>query len=272
MGIIGINGKIGSGKDTVGLIIQYLVSCKNDKPAVGSWTINGFVNTSDWKVKKFADKLKDIICILIGCDRKQLEDREFKKKELGKEWDYYIFGKNFVSKSEIIQKYKDEWGSEPTDYWLNSQKVAMTPRKLLQLLGTECGRDIIHPNIWINALMSEYKPIGYREKVGNTNRLEVNFVHGKMVGTPTNCEPIYPNWVITDMRFPNELEAIRSRDGVTIRVNRQGYGTSMLALANDHESETALDGATFDYVIDNNSDIQSLIEKVKQILIKEGIL
>ena len=40
-----------------------------------------------------------------------------------------------------------------------------------------------------------------------------------------------------------------------------------------HESETALDNYEgFDYVIDNNSDIQSLIEHVKTILIKEKII
>ena len=38
------------------------------------------------------------------------------------------------------------------------------------------------------------------------------------------------------------------------------------------KAETALDKSEFDYVVDNDSDIQSLIEKVKQILIKERLL
>lgn len=33
---------------------------------------------SEYKIKKFADKLKDIVCILIGCTREQLEDSKFK--------------------------------------------------------------------------------------------------------------------------------------------------------------------------------------------------
>ena len=34
----------------------------------------------------------------------------------------------------------------------------------------------------------------------------------------------------------------------------------------NHPSETALDDYEFDFVIDNNSDIPSLVEKVKQII------
>jgi len=39
-----------------------------------------------------------------------------------------------------------------------------------------------------------------------------------------------------------------------------------------HPSETALDTATFDYIIDNNGTIEELIIKVKKILIKERII
>jgi hypothetical protein len=28
----------------------------------------------------------------------------------------------------------------------------------MQLIGTDCGRDIIHPNIWLNATMEKYVP------------------------------------------------------------------------------------------------------------------
>ena len=35
-----------------------------------------------------------------------------------------------------------------------------------------------------------------------------------------NLCPEYPNWIITDCRFPNEAKAIKDRDGISIRVNR----------------------------------------------------
>ena len=37
----------------------------------------------------FADKLKDSVGVMFGCTRKQLEDREFKERELGEEWTKY---------------------------------------------------------------------------------------------------------------------------------------------------------------------------------------
>ena len=75
------------------------------------------------------------------------------------------------------------------------------------------------------------------------------------------------NWIITDVRFPNELEAIEKRGGLTIRVERSRYSNGDF-----HASETALDNAEFDYTINNNGTIEQLIEKVREILIKEGII
>lgn len=89
--LIGISGKMGSGKDTVGYIVQYLTDpyAKKDNLSFEKWLDEksevpaGYAYTaSDWEVKKYADKLKDIVCMLIGCTRGQLEDREFKEKTM----------------------------------------------------------------------------------------------------------------------------------------------------------------------------------------------
>ena len=78
----------------------------------------------------------------------------------------------------------------------------------------------------------------------------------------------YPNWIITDMRFPNELKAVESKDGVTIRINRP----QLIERDFEHFSETALDNHNFDYVIDNSGSLADLENKVKEILIKEKII
>ena len=36
----------------------------------------------------------------------------------------------------------------------------------------------------------------------------------------------FPNWLITDVRFPNEVDAIKERQGITIRINREYLKTS----------------------------------------------
>lgn len=76
----------------------------------------------------------------------------------------------------------------------------------------------------------------------------------------------HPNWIITDMRFPNEMEAVELREGVTIKVVRPGTAVGT------HPSETALDDAYFDHVISNDGTIEDLIEKVRQVLTIERII
>lgn len=164
--IIGTSGKAGSGKDTVGNIINYLTSVHKD---------NGYNDNIDYskletsfEIKKFADKLKDIVCILIGCTREQLEDREFKEKELGEEWirygyadghnDHYRNGE-WTKSMNVVFCDKERYEQELRINWQTAYKVHYTPRLLLQHIGTELFREQLHPQIWINALMADYKPI-----------------------------------------------------------------------------------------------------------------
>ena len=148
--IIGISGKINSGKDTVGEIVQIISASPHfTDEAVLSFIGRQHLN-SIWEIKKFADKLKDMACMLLGCTREQLEDREFKEKELGEEWHKYQHenGQWYCT----IEHYNSLTKNRQA-YW---SLIKLTPRLLLQLLGTECGRQIIHPNIWTVSLMNEY--------------------------------------------------------------------------------------------------------------------
>ena len=97
--IISISGLKNSGKDLVGKIIQYL-AIKNRQYSFEKfveytskhnvWGEDGhYPYMSDWKIKKFADKLKDIVCILLDCSRKDLENEEFKDKELDEKWEVF---------------------------------------------------------------------------------------------------------------------------------------------------------------------------------------
>ena len=277
--VFGISGKINSGKDTVGKIIQILT----DSPHFTDKGVKGFLKrellSPKFINKKFADKLKDNLCSLIGCTREQLEDRDFKEKELPEEWWYWYM------------KLDGGYGTIMLDYLTTTKEqlsmyeglvlVKPTPRLLLQLLGTEAGRDIIHPNLWVIALFSDYKPVTGMHKFNPLDHDLSKGVHNALI------ESMYPNWVITDMRFPNELEAVKRHKGITIRVNRLTENqrlqlTKVRAgrinniteeiIKNEHPSETALDNATFDYVIDNNGTIEELIQKVRIILQREKII
>ena len=245
--IIGISGKKTVGKNTIAKIINQLTNNKYEE-------------------KCFADKLKDIICILIGCSRDQLENESFKSKELGEEWWYWYMERD-GGYSPIILDYLTTTKKELKSYE-GLELIKPTPRFLLQFIGTNLFRNQLHPEIWVNSLMNEYKP--YSIPIKDLG-----------VGKGFEWGETYPNFIITDTRFPNELEAVKKRGGITIRVNRpcnicggSGYHkmSCPVSKSGEHYSETALDSAEFDYVVDNNSDIQSLIEKIKQVLIREKLL
>lgn len=125
--IIGINGYSGSGKDTVGKLIQ-IASCNTipDGHDVDE-LINNYTQhewwleeQSGWEVKKWAGKLKSIASLLTGIPVKKFEDQEFKKTQLGPQW-------------------------------------GMTVRDFLQKLGTDGLRTGLHENTWVNALMADYE-------------------------------------------------------------------------------------------------------------------
>jgi hypothetical protein len=235
--IIGINGYSGSGKDTVGTIIQYLL-CPHHNPNESLQKILKDPNfhewwledDSGWEIKKWAGKLKVVAAMLTGIPVEKFEDQEFKKTLLGPEWGEVSYNNPLNS----IEPFKNIPFNQ-----------LMTVREFLQKLGTNALRDGLHENVWVNALMSDY--IG-------------------MYDLDTD-KTTYPNWIITDTRFPNEAQAIKQANGIIIRVERPGVKP-----INDHPSEVSLDKWEFDHVIENKGSVEDLAEKVKQILQTHKIL
>jgi hypothetical protein len=111
----------------------------------------------------------------------------------------------------------------------------------------------------VNALFADYKGLPYKEwNDGQFNPYPIKREYTEHLQ--------FPNWIITDMRFPNEMEAIEKREGVTIKVVRPGTVTG------EHPSEIALDGHTMHYEIINDGTIEDLVEKVREILIERNII
>jgi len=100
-------------------------------------------------------------------------------------------------------------------------------RRLLQVFGTEVGREMFGKDIWITKAL---------EGVEFSDRV-----------------------VVTDVRFPDEAEAIKSLFGEVWRIDR---GLPI----NDHISENALRNWQFDATFDNNGTIPDLTRKVEDYL------
>jgi hypothetical protein len=71
-------------------MFQYLTSEYQNKYSFENWLDRVDKYKSDpyspIEIKKFADKLKDMVCVLLSCTREKLEDREFKNTPLGEHW------------------------------------------------------------------------------------------------------------------------------------------------------------------------------------------
>jgi len=105
--------------------------------------------------------------------------------------------------------------------WEDAKRNYPEVRRLLQRMGTEAGRDVFGEQIWVNKTLGKLDP--------------------------------QKNYIITDVRFQNEADAIRDLGGQMWRVTRPGTGP-----VNCHSSEVALDNYVFDYNVENKGDLQEL--------------
>ena len=226
--LIGIAGKIGSGKDLVANIIQYLTHdhYKNNHSfeyfQIENSKRNDYPNYLKWKIKKFADAPKEIICILLGCTRKQLESQEFKNSLLPEHLCRYNVYKSPSSKIP----YRANISYTEFNYWneLVIKKSISTVRDLLIYLANDMFRDGYDSDIWINTLFNQYK--GVPATIIDQN-LPITLSGDSFYGVTEDIEVkhgriglLYPNWIITDVRYKNEAEYIKNKGGILIRINR----------------------------------------------------
>jgi hypothetical protein len=267
--IIGLTGHKQVGKDTVARIIQFLTTVREN--AVGfneaflQQAIFGeaeyVVKDSSWQIKKFAYAVKQICSILTGIPIEDFEKEEVKNSYLEEEWWYYGFSGEFIPYLPHISNAKE---------WKNVL-VKPTIRELMQKVGTDAMRDNVHTDVWVNTLMRQY----------------IRELDNGYTGDNTGWLGNYPNWIISDVRFPNECKAIKDRKGTIVKVDdskrlignvhdelgiitKGAWRAASVGL--DHISETALDNYEPDYTIDNSGTIEELIDKVKEMLIHFKLL
>lgn len=290
--IIGIAGKAQAGKDTIGEIIQYLQYNLDHGTNISfaDFQIYSLGYNNKWQIKKFAYKVKQILSLLTGIPVEDFEKEEVKNSYLGEEWNQYyckiILSTGGVRQSDLVLSQEEcaKYAVEYIEYLeknnlkvniseVQTVEVNTTIRQALQWIGTDLFRDKFHPQTWVNALMSDYKA----EVIDYVDNADIQIPLGEGDYGSMN----YPNWIITDCRFPNETQAILDRNGILIRVNRpciqcNGLGYHKLDCSVgllEHSSEKNLDDyKEFHYIIDNNSTIEDLIQTVKLILTELNII
>jgi len=288
--IVGVSGKKQHGKDTVIRMFNWIIAAKklgeDQLPPMREYVLDHSIEiNTEWEFKKYADKLKDIICMLTGCTREQLEDEEFKNSYMPVAWNKRVYG-SYASNFGKIKQTEETYNKNPRFYCLEydvedttevdrRQKESMlfftdrinyfdamdyrdrkyctqerrTYRDALQFIGTDLFRKQFNDNTWVDATMADYKG------VPAPNGLPGGYIK-------------FPNWFISDMRFPNEVKAIKERGGLLIRINRPSVVST-----DTHESETALDDFKgFDLVITNNDDLDGIYQILLPFVEKSFVL
>ena len=114
--------------------------------------------------------------------------------------------------------------------------IGKSPRELMQLLGTEFGRDLISQSIWMDTLSRRITAFSAA-------------LHGAIV--------------ITDVRFPNEADLITRLGGQVWRIVRPEYATTSHC---GHASEQQQDKITPRITLINDGTLEMLYEQIDDAL------
>jgi len=191
----------------------------------GKGTVGDFLEQDHHFIKdSFAAPLKDAVALIFGWDREMVE------------------GASQSSRA---------WREQPDQFWTEKFGYTFTPRMALQLMGTEAGRNVFHPDIWVASLLNR-------------------------------CNKRMENTVITDVRFKNEVAAIHQEGGIIVRVRRgpepEWFHTAFCANRGNtaaveemktlgiHQSEWDWVGSPIRNVIYNDDTISSLRDQVRHIV------
>lgn len=172
---------------------QRLIGLYSASPGCGKSTVARFLTARGCERISFADPLRSMVCSLLldlGYDSGQAHDWLHDRKE------------------QILPE------------------LGVSPRHLLRTLGTEWGRDCVHPTLWLLIW------------------------HARISG--------YSKVVVDDVRFPNEAESLRQRGGVLWRIDRPDHQR-----AAEHRSDDALADWTFDRVIVNDGTLAELASQAE---------
>ena len=170
-----------------------LVGIAGHKQAGKTTLANGLSRHFWWLHTSFAEPIREFACRILGVTLDELE------------------------------RIKEQ----PID-WLDG----ITPRRIMQLAGTEFGRQMLNPDIWVRSAL-------------------------RRASKARGC-------VLSDVRFANEAEAIRKRNGVVIRLHRGD------ACKDAHASETPIPDDLVDIEIHNSGSVSETLDYAIEQLGKFG--
>ena len=166
----------------------------------GKTTAAQYLETKDFLKLSFAEPIKDITWFLLQG-----------------------FGLSAPYVNQLLTEHKE----------VTIPELGVSARYLMQTLGTEWGRKLVHPDLWVMSM---------------SKRLEAE--SGDL-------------FVFDDIRFANEAKMIRERGGLIIHVVREG------SIADGHASESGITDEPGDCFISNNGTIRAFLRNVDALCAKQ---
>ena len=167
------------------------------KAGAGKDTVADYLWEKEGAIKiAFADALRAASASIFGLDPRNFLDRDLKEAEV--------------------------------EYW------GMTPRRMLQLLGTEATKPVFGDDIWLKRWFLSYSAVRDTDHV-----------------------------VVPDVRFDVEAEAIRHLGGTIVHIVRPGAGLS--GATGEHASEAGIELRNGDMYLSNRGSVEDLRHKVDEL-------
>jgi hypothetical protein len=171
----------------------------------GKSTIANYLTENhDFVQLAFADSVKDCVASMFMLDRQLLEG---------------------------ITPSAREWRETKDNYWSSKLGIDITPRKLLQTIGTDLVRNW-NKDLWVFSL---------------ERKITTLISQGKLI-------------VVTDTRFNNELEMLKKYNVKTIRIDRK------TDVEYTHVSDLEWLNFDYDYQIYNNSTVEEFYKNFTNLI------
>jgi len=174
--LIGISGRIGSGKDTFAHLLMQRVG-------------------ADWEIKKYAHKLKIIASILTGVPVDKFEDQDFKMKQMPKEWGEMTY-------REFLQRLGTEAvrNNIHNNAWVNAFYADFVSEGL--------GQDLVEPQWIVTDVRFENEADEIKKRGGIMVRISRNESSGENLHSSETALDDYPfDYIVNNSGTLKDLES-----------------------------------------------------------------
>ena len=135
--------------------------------------------------------------------------------------------------------YDDDLKEEPHPFW------GISPREMVQKVGTECARQVFGDDIWIRRAQLELQRIAQYNEYAQQDK------YVKAI----------PGVVMSDVRYENEAAWIRDSGGIIIHIQRDA-----VSKVRGHSSENGVACDAVDYRVFNGTTVESFCDSMEGLL------